>query len=276
MLEGGEPLPLATDERAKGLVLFVVGADHIEAIRLAGLDVDGDREAQVLHQLLEESLPCVKCGRRRLGGLELLALSHERASGLDLVGLAGGDDRHAGSIVRAARGAVVPTGAAVPGPLRAVVATRGVGTRCIATRGVAARCIAVRGWVVAARRIRARRIRALHRRAVGSIVAARRIAVRGWVVAARAAIHGAGERPRGGRLTLRRGAPERGARRGDDPGGLGAHPQNAPAARGQDLEVELVEADAKFLAGVAQGFLDGLASELTVRTHAQRFLPRRP
>ena len=31
------------------------------------------------------------------------------------------------------------------------------------------------------------------------------------------------------------------AGRGDDPGGLGAHAQHAPAARGQDLEVEVIE-----------------------------------
>ena len=65
-------------------------------------------------------------------------------------------------------------------------------------------------------------------------------------------------------LALGRGAAESGSGSGQDAGGLGAHAQHAPAARGQDLEVELVEADAELVAGAAQGLLDGLAGELAV------------
>ena len=78
----------------------------------------------------------------------------------------------------------------------------------------------------------------------------------------------------GGRLTPRCRATQRRARRGDDPRGLGAHAQHAPAARGQYLEVELVEAgDVERLARHAQCLLDGLACEFLVFAH--RRLPRR-
>jgi hypothetical protein len=96
------------------------------------------------------------------------------------------------------------------------------------------------------------------------------------VIATGAAVHGRRERRSGGGLALWRGTTERRPGRRDDPGWLRAHPQDAPAAGGQDLEVELVKPDRELLASVPKGLLDGLAGELTVRTHAQRFLPRRP
>jgi hypothetical protein len=60
---------------------------------------------------------------------------------------------------------------------------------------------------------------------------------------------------------------ERRPRRGHDPGGLGAHPEDATAARREDLEVEVVEAGAERLSSVAEGFLDRLPGEFLVRTH---------
>jgi hypothetical protein len=89
-------------------------------------------------------------------------------------------------------------------------------------------------------------------------------------------VDGCRKRGCGGRLALRRGAAECRSWRRHDPGGLGAHAEHPPAAGGQDLEVELVEADRELLSSVAEGLLDGLSGELFVRTHAQRFLPRRP
>jgi hypothetical protein len=73
-----------------------------------------------------------------------------------------------------------------------------------------------------------------------------------------------GERNLGSSLTLRGGATERGARRSEDSGGLGAHAQDAPAARGQDLEIELVEAHSKFFSGPAQSLFHRFAGELAV------------
>jgi hypothetical protein len=240
----------------------------------------------VLHQLLEEPLPGVEGGRRRLGGLQLLALAHERPSSLDLVGLARGDGRGTGPVVGSSRGTVVAarativaTRATVTAPLGAVVAVGRVGPRRVGPRRVAARGNGLRGdrLVFAARAAIVAPSRAVIA-ARGPVVAPRRavIAARGPVVAARASINRRGEGRRSGGLTLRRGTAERRSGRCDNSGRLGAHAEDAPAARGQDLEIELVQANREFLASVAKGLLDGLAGELTVRTHAQRFLPRRP
>src|SRR5438093_616763 len=85
------------------------------------------------------------------------------------------------------------------------------------------------------------------------------------------------ERASGSGLALGRGATELGARRGQDARRLGAHAQHTPAARGEDLEVQVVEPDAERLTGEAEGLLDGLAGELAVRGGgAHRRLPRRP
>jgi hypothetical protein len=55
----------------------------------------------------------------------------------------------------------------------------------------------------------------------------------------------------GSGLSLRRGAAKRRPGSCEDPGGLGAHAEDAPAARGQDLEIELVEANTEFVSGPA-------------------------
>ena len=95
-----------------------------------------------------------------------------------------------------------------------------------------------------------------------AVVAAR------WPVVPRAVVaRRGGQRGGLGGLPLGCRAAECAARRGDNPGGLGAHPEDAPAARGEDLEVEVVEADRERLPGVAQGFLDGLSGEFLVGTH---------
>ena len=86
----------------------------------------------------------------------------------------------------------------------------------------------------------------------------------GSVVAAR---RGGRQRRGGGGLTLGRRSAQRRARRGDDPGGLGAHAEDAPAARRQDLEVEVVELRAEGLSGQLERLLDGLAGELLVLAH---------
>jgi hypothetical protein len=79
-----------------------------------------------------------------------------------------------------------------------------------------------------------------------------------------AVVNRGGERNLGRRFTLRGSATERRARRGKHPGGLGAHAQDAPAARGQNLEIELVEAHSEFFSGPAQSLFHRLAGELAV------------
>ena len=75
------------------------------------------------------------------------------------------------------------------------------------------------------------------------------------------------EGPRGGRLALWRRSSELGARGGQDSRRLGAHAEDAAAARGEDLEVEVVEARVEGLTRLAQRLLDRLAGELSVGAH---------
>ena len=71
----------------------------------------------------------------------------------------------------------------------------------------------------------------------------------------------------GRRVALRSRAAEGGTRRRNDPSRLGAHAEHATAARGQDLEVELVKADAELAARGPESLFDCLAGELLVGTH---------
>jgi len=87
VLQGGEALALAPDERPEGFLLVVVG-NHVEPARLAGLDLDADIEPEVLHQLLEDRLAGRERLGRCLGRLQVRALGRERAAGgCDLGGL---------------------------------------------------------------------------------------------------------------------------------------------------------------------------------------------
>jgi hypothetical protein len=76
-------------------------------------------------------------------------------------------------------------------------------------------------------------------------------------------------------VPLGHGPAKGGAGRGHDPGGLGAHAQDPTAARGQDLEVKVVELRSEGFSREAQRLFDRLALELAVLAH-QRRLPRRP
>ena len=221
MLEGGQPLALATDEGAERLLLVTVGHD-VEPARLAGLDLDADVEPEVPHQALEDRLAGREGLGRRLGGLQVGSLGGQRSA-------RGRRPRRPPRRVRPAeppragarsrssrRGLVVPARRAIV--TRSVVAARAVvaARRAVVTRAV------VTGSVVA----RPRSSRRGGRSSAGSVVAARR---------------GSRQRRRGGGLALGSRSAQRRARRGDDPGRLGAHAEDAPAARRQDLEVEVVE-----------------------------------
>ncbi len=108
------------------------------------------------------------------------------------------------------------------------------------------------------------------RAAVSAVVAARAavtpiLATRATVVAL--SVGWSGERGRLGGLALRGGSAERLARCRDDPGGLRAHPEDAAAARGEDLEVEIVEPHPEGVTSVPESLFDGLAGEFLVCTH---------
>src|SRR5205814_7729124 len=96
MLEGGQALALATDERAEGFSTIGVG-DDVQAARIAGLDLDLDREADMAHQLFEDLLARGQCLGGRLGSLEIGPLGGKGPPrGLDLGGF-GRAQRRCGS-----------------------------------------------------------------------------------------------------------------------------------------------------------------------------------
>ena len=99
-----------------------------------------------------------------------------------------------------------------------------------------------------------------------AVVAARRTVIPTWpVIAGPAVVVGRRrwQRDAGGGLTTWRSATQRRARRGYDPGWLGAHAEHASSAMGQDLEVKVVQArDPEGRHGLLDGVLDGLAGEL--------------
>jgi hypothetical protein len=77
-------------------------------------------------------------------------------------------------------------------------------------------------------------------------------------------VGGRRQRDLGGGFSLGSGAAEQRSRSRENPGGLGAHAQNAAAARRQDFEVELVEAHTELFSGPPQSLLHGLAREFVV------------
>ena len=157
----------------------------------------------------------------------------------------------AGAAVVAARGPVIP-------PRGPVIQPRRLGPRRFALRGVGARH---RLPVVAARGIGAG----------ASIVPPRKS-----IIPPRATVNGGRQRDSRRRFPLRGGAAERGPRRGDDPGRLGAHAEDLPAPWVRISKSSSSRPTPNSSRAWRRASSDGLAGELAVRTHAQRFLPRRP
>jgi hypothetical protein len=176
--------------------------------------------------------------------------------------LGAGDGEPLGSRDGRARPVVSPllaAGSAVVGSWATIVAPRAPVIRARTT------IVAPRAAVVSPRAAVAVEAAATSVEAAAGITLAVPFAGRGWR-----------QRPGGRRFALGGRAAELGARGGKDPGRLGTHAEDPPAARGQDLEIEVVEPDAERLTGLAKGILDGLAGELAVCTGRHRRLPRRP
>ncbi len=217
------------------------------------LDRDRDVKAHVPEQLVEDLAPGGKRFGRGLRGLDLLALDRQ-------VGAAGA---HLGllAVAERARGAVAAVARAAVAAIVATSVTRRAAGR-FGTRRTRATAIAPRAAPPAV-------VRAI---APVAAVLARPLSAVGvlaWLARWRWRQGGG----RGG-LAPRRGATQRRTRGSDDAGRLSAHAQHAPAARCQDLEVELIEAACtEGVTRRAQRLLDGLACELLVFAH--RRLPRR-
>ena len=116
VLERGQPLPLAPDERTERVAVVALGHD-VEASRLARRDLDASVEAEVSHEGLEDPLTGGQRLGRGLGRFEIGTFRGDRAArGRNLGGLGCGQV----SRWRAPR-AVVAAGSSIL--TRAVVAT---------------------------------------------------------------------------------------------------------------------------------------------------------
>ena len=109
VLEGGKALALAPDERPERLLL-VAFTDDVEAVRLAGLDLDEDVEIELRHELLEDLLRRGHGLGRDLGGLWALDVRGD-ARGRDFRQLLGGQrSLRRGPVVVLARAAPAAVG----------------------------------------------------------------------------------------------------------------------------------------------------------------------
>ena len=79
MLQGRQPLALAPDECAQRLALVSDG-DHVQAVRLAGLDLDRHVEVELGHQLFEDLLGGRHRLRRDLGRFGSLGVGRDAGS----------------------------------------------------------------------------------------------------------------------------------------------------------------------------------------------------
>jgi len=273
VLQGRQALALAPDQGAEGLTLLALTED-VEAARLAHLELYANAEAHVDEELLEDDLPGSEGLGRGLGGFELGPLGGDGAAGsADLGGLALAQVRATArrsatveapaAAVVAARPAVVaarPT-VIVPGPIltrravlarailrellragllvgsdRAILPGRAVLARAavfaegpIVTPGAAV-AVEAAATTIATVAIEAASAPITIKSPPGTVVVA--IPRRWWW-----------QGPLGGGFPLRGGPAELRAGRREDAGRLGAHAEDTPAPRGQDLEVEVVEPD---------------------------------
>jgi hypothetical protein len=220
----------------------------------------------VRHQVLEDCLAGRERLGRRLRGLEIRALRGQRAACRGHLGRLG---------CRQVGGATAGrTTASVVAAGWAVIATRwAISIRSIVPAGrPVAKATVVASWASGV----ARPIVAARRAVVTPRWAVAEPAILAWSVVARSVLtrsvltrpgRGRRERDGGGRIALWRGAAQGGPGCGNDPCRLGTHAQDAPAAGGQDLEVEVIELGPKRLSGEAKRLLDGLSGELAVLTH---------
>ena len=251
MLQGRETFSLASDEGAQSFLLVSLPND-VQAVRLASLDLDADIETELGHELLEDLFRSRHGLWRYFSRLGTLGVRSD-ASSSNLRQLIG---RQAG--LGATLRAVItrpPIGASATAAVE--VAARGargaVGTRARATVGRGATIGTRARATVTPRRARA----------TIAVLAVVPLAARA-VIAVVAIWRWGGQRDLCRSLTLGGNATKKRLGRGEDARRLSAHPKNASGAWGQDLEVEIVMANSKLLAGVAKGLFDRFAGELAV------------
>ena len=265
MLQGRQALALASDQGAQGLLLVSL-PNNVQAVRLAGLDLNADIEPELGHELLEDLF----CRRhslwRDLSRFGPLGVRSDPSSS-NLGEILG---RQAG--LRATLCTVItrpPIGtsatAAIAVEMAATWARAAVATwaRTAIARGATvvatwARTAIARGATVVATWTRAAIATwarpAIAVMAVVPVVTRALVAIwcwgRQWDLRRR--------------LTLGGNATQQRLGRGENACRLGAHAKDTSGTRGQNLEVEIIMANSELLTGVAKGLFDRLAGELAV------------
>jgi hypothetical protein len=277
MLQGRETFALASDEGAQSFLLVSLPND-VQAVRLASLDLDADIETELGHELLEDLFRSRHGLWRYFSRLGTLGVRSDASSSnlRQLIGRQAGlgatlravitrppigasataavtvDAVATGARATVARGATVATGAraTVARGARATIDAVATGARATVARGATvatgARATVARG---ARATIAVLAVVPLTAREVITVVA-----IWGW----------GGQRDLCRSLTLGGNATKKRLRRGENARRLSTHPKDTSGAWGQDLEVEIVVANSKLLAGVAKGLFDRFAGELAV------------
>src|SRR5450759_1801300 len=257
MLQGGEAFAFASDQGAQSLLLVSL-PNNVQAVRLAGLDLNADIEPELGHELLEDLF----CRRhslwRDLSRFGPLGVRSDPSSS-NLGEILG---RQAG--LRATLWTVItrpPIGTSATAAIAVEMAATWART-AIATW---ARAAVARGATVVATWARAAVARGATVVATWARTAVAVMAVVPVVTRALVAIWCWGRQwDLRRRLTLGGNATQQRLGRGENACRLGAHAKDTSGTRGQDLEVEIVMANSELLTGVAKGLFDRLAGELAV------------
>jgi hypothetical protein len=242
MLQGRETLALASDKGAQSF-LFVSLPNNVQAVRLAGFDLDADIKAELGHELLEDLFRSRHGLWRYFCRLSTLGVRSDASSSY--------------------LGQLIGRQAGLGATLCAVITRRPIGTSATAAIAVEmaatwartaiatwARTAIARGATVVATWART----AIAVMAVVPVVTRALVAIwcwgRQWDLRRR--------------LTLGGNATQQRLGRGENACRLGAHAKDTSGTRGQNLEVEIIMANSELLTGVAKGLFDRLAGELAV------------
>ena len=260
MLQGRETFALASDEGAQSFLL-VSFANDVQAVRLASLDLDVDIETKLGHELLED----------------IFRSRHGLRSDLSRLGTLGVRSDASSSNLRK----LICRQAGLGATLRAVITRPPIGTSATAAVAVDAVATGARATVARGARATVTAGATVTRWARATVATGARATVTRWARAtipiqavvpclARALIAVVAiwcwgrQRDLRRSLTLGRNPTQQRLWCGENARWLSAHTKDTSGAWGQDLEVEIVMANSKLLAGVAKGLFDRFAGELAV------------
>jgi len=268
MLQGRETFALASDEGAQSFLLVSLPND-VQAVRLASLDLDADIETELGHELLEDLFRSRHGLWRYFSRLGTLGVRSDASSSnlRQLIGRQAGLGATLRAVItRAPIGASATAAVTVDAVATGARATVARGATVTVARGATVTVDAVATGVRATVATGARAtVDAVARGARATIPVLDVVPLLARAVIAVVAIWGwGGQRDLCRSLTLGGNATKKRLGRGENARRLSTHPKDTSGAWGQDLEVEIVVANSKLLAGVAKGLFDRFAGELAV------------